>query len=133
MSNPLAKAHIRIARPTNDFEPIKKFYCEGLGLEILYEFNDHEGVDGIMLGSSDATYHFEFTQKAGHDAGRAPSEDNLTVFYLSDKAEWGTAVLRMIDAGFQAVSAFNPYWDRYQSSNAMSNVLDPDSFDSSRF
>ncbi|KAF2169456.1 hypothetical protein M409DRAFT_20674 [Zasmidium cellare ATCC 36951] len=108
----LAKAHIRIARPTNDLEPIKKFYCEGLGLKVLYEFYDHEGFDGIMLGSSTAPYHFEFTRKAGHDAGRAPSDDNLTVFYLPDEAEWKAAVDRMTTAGHASVKAFNPYWDR---------------------
>lgn len=112
MSNPLANAHIRIARPTNDFPPIKQFYCEGLGLKVLYEFSDHEDFDGIMLGSPSAPYHFEFTKKADHDAGRAPTEDNLTVFYLPDDAEWKAAVDRMTSAGHSAVTAFNSYWDR---------------------
>lgn len=112
MSNPLANAHIRIARPTNDFERLKKFYCDGLGMKVIYQFGEHEGFDGIMIGSPKAPYHFEFTRKVGHDAGRAPTKDSLTVFYLPDDKEREDAINRMIGAGYPAVASFNPYWDR---------------------
>jgi hypothetical protein len=73
----LAKAHLRVARPTDHLTPVVQFYREGLGFEVLYEFNDHDGFDGIMLGHKGAAYHLEFTHKRGHTAGRAPSEENL--------------------------------------------------------
>jgi hypothetical protein len=41
-----------------------------------------------MLGLAGAPYHLEFTCKRGHMAGRAPTEDNLLVFYLPDKQVW---------------------------------------------
>lgn len=113
MATPIANAHIRIARPTNDFAGVKHFYGEGLGFEVLYEFKDHQGFDGVMLGLASHAYHLEFTCKAGHDAGRSPSEDNLLVFYIPDTDVWKSAIARMTHAGFQAVSAFNPYWDRH--------------------
>lgn len=103
---------IRIARPSDDPQALLPFYRDGLGLDVLFRFEDHDGFDGIMLGRPGAAYHFEFTRKRGHAAGRAPTEDNLTVFYLPERAAWAAAVDRMRDAGFEPVRAFNPYWDR---------------------
>lgn len=34
----LAKAHLRIARPTDDLEAVVRFYRDGLGLEVLDHF-----------------------------------------------------------------------------------------------
>jgi hypothetical protein len=59
-----------------------------------------------------APYHLEFTRAHGYPAGRAPTPDNLLIFYLSDRQEWEAAVRSMRDSGFQPVAAFNPYWDR---------------------
>lgn len=103
---------VRIARPSEDLEALLPFYRDGLGLEVLARFEDHDGFDGIMLGRRGAPYHFEFTRKRGHGVGRAPTEENLTVFYLPDLADWTAAIERMQSAGFGAVEAFNPYWDR---------------------
>ncbi|ERT01361.1 prolyl oligopeptidase [Sporothrix schenckii 1099-18] len=107
----LASAHVRIARPTNDIHALLPFYVDGLGFSELFRFNGHDGFDGVMLGLAQAGYHLEFTAKAGHDAGRAPTQDNLLVFYLADAAVFDTAVARLTAAGFPPVPAFNPYWD----------------------
>src|SRR2546421_5771455 len=96
----LGKAHLRVARPTNDLAAVLKFYRDGLGFDVLSEFKGHDGFDGVMLGRRGAAYHLEFTRKTGHEAGRAPSEDNLLVFYLPDSGEWERAVARMEAAGF---------------------------------
>ncbi len=103
---------LRVARPTDRLEEVVRFYCEGVGLEILGSFADHDGFDGVMLGIEDAPYHLEFTRKLGITAGRAPTEDNLLVFYIDDENEWKTALTRMAEAGYKAVTSFNPYWDR---------------------
>ena len=102
---------LRVARPTDNIDALLPFYRDGLGLEVLYRFEGHDGFDGIMLGRRDAPYHFEFTRARGHAAGRAPTEDNLLVFYLPDRAEWQAALARMQAAGIAPVPAFNPYWD----------------------
>jgi len=86
----LGQAHLRVARPTDD----------------------HDGFEGVMLGSKRATYHLEFTRKAGHKADRAPTEDNLLVFYMPDEAAWQAAVGWLERAGHKPVKAFNPYWDK---------------------
>jgi catechol 2,3-dioxygenase-like lactoylglutathione lyase family enzyme len=108
----LSKAHLRVARPTDDLAAVVKFYRDGLGFEVLYEFKDHDGFDGVMLGRKGAAYHLEFTRKKGHTAGKAPTDDHLLVFYLPDEAGWRAAVARLEGAGHKAVRAFNPYWDK---------------------
>ena len=103
---------LRIARPTDDIRALLPFYVDGLGLAVMYEFQDHDGFDGVMLGRPGAAYHLEFTRAHGHAAGRAPTQDNLLVFYYPEPAEWHAAIDRMEQAGFTAVPAFNSCWDR---------------------
>jgi len=103
---------LRVARPSDDIDALLPFYRDGLGLTVLYRFEDHDGFDGVMLGHDNAPYHFEFTRARGHTAGRAPTEDNLVIFFLPDADEWQAAVERMRSAGFAPIAAFNPYWDR---------------------
>ena len=108
----LGKAHLRVVRPSDDLAANVKFYRDGLGFEVLYEFRDHDGFDAVMLGRKDAAYHLAFVRKAGHKAGRAPSKDNLLVFYLPDADEWRRSVARLEELGHKPVKAFNPYWDK---------------------
>ena len=108
----LAKAHLRVARPTDNLSAVVKFYRDGLGFEVLYQFHDHDGFDGVMLGRKEGVYHLEFTHKRGHTSGRAPTEDHLLVFYIPDEEEWRRVVHRLESHGYKAVKAFNPYWDK---------------------
>ena len=75
----MALPKLRAARPTDDIEALIRFYGDGLGLEILYRFEDHDGFDGVMLGHAGAPYHFEFTKAHGHAAGRAPSRRSTPI------------------------------------------------------
>ncbi|MGH6909533.1 MAG: VOC family protein [Phenylobacterium sp.] len=104
---------LRIARPSDDLDALLPFYRDGLGLELLYRFEDHEGFDGVMLGREGSPYHFEFTRAKAHRAGRAPTQDSLIVFYIADETRWRRAVGQMIEGGFPPVPSFNPYWDRH--------------------
>ncbi|WP_324673485.1 VOC family protein [Hymenobacter sp. GOD-10R] len=104
---------LRVARPTNSIEALLPFYRDGLGLEVLYQFEDHNGFDGIMLGRRGCPYHFEFTHHRGHTVAGAPSQDNLLVFYLPDSGEWQKAVSRMQQQGFAPVPSYNFYWDAH--------------------
>src|SRR5215813_6449734 len=90
----LTTTKLRVARSTDDLEAVAKFYREGLGFVELYRFADHDGFDGVMLGLPAAPYHLEFTRAHGHRAGRAPTQDNLLVFYLPDATQWQEAVAR---------------------------------------
>lgn len=119
MTTPLATAHahLRVARPTDSIPALLPFYVAGLGFEVKLTFS-HEGFDGVLLAqpSSPAAvpggYHLEFTQHVTERAGRAPTQDNLLIFYLPDEAPYRDAVARVRTAGFEPVTSFNPYWDR---------------------
>ena len=106
------KTHLRIARPTDNLADVVKFYRDGLGFTVLCEFKDHDGFDGVMLGHAGAPYHLEFTRKEGHHAGRAPTPENLLVFYVPDAEAWTRALAHMERAGYPPIQSFNPYWDR---------------------
>lgn len=108
----IEKAHLRVARPTDNLPEIVEFYRDGLGFEVIGSFEGHAGFDGVMLGHSSLAYHLEFTQERGHKTGRAPSKENLLVFYLPEQDDWQRAVDRMIAHGYQPVASYNPYWDK---------------------
>ena len=103
---------LRVARPSDDIDALLPFYRDGLGLTVLYRFADHDGFDGVMLGHERRRIISSSPAPTAIAPGRAPTQDNLVVFYLPDAAEWRAAVERMKAAGFAAVPAFNPYWDR---------------------
>ena len=102
---------MRVARPTDNMADMLKFYRDGLGFEVIGSFEDHDGFDGVMLGHPGLDYHLEFTHKRGESVGKAPTEENLLVFYLPDSEEWVQAVAQMMDCGCQLVKSFNPYWE----------------------
>lgn len=103
---------LRVARATDHIDEVVRFYVAGLGLEKLGSFEDHDGFDGVMIGAPGAAYHLEFTRRRGHDAGRAPTQENLLVFYVPVEREWQVAVDRMVAAGYAPVPSCNPYWER---------------------
>ena len=102
---------LRVARPTDNLPTLLRFYGEGLGLEQLAAFRNHNSFDGAMPGRPQAPHHLEFMHQPGHRAGRAPMADNLLVLCLPRADEWQAAVPRLEAAGFAAMPAHNPYWD----------------------
>ena len=103
---------VRISRATNDLDQVLRFYVDALELEVLGSFTDHAGFDGVILGRRGDPFHFEFTHQRALTVGRAPTKENLFVFYLPDEREWAERVQRMIQKGFQPVATRNPYWER---------------------
>lgn len=97
---------MRVARPTDNIKLISEMYCRGLGFSELGSFADHQGFDGVILGHPHHAYHLEFTHHRGVQVGRAPTSDNLLVFYLPDEKQWHSCA-----AGFCQVASYNPYWD----------------------
>jgi len=87
-------------------------YRDGLGLEELGRFADHDGFDGVMLGLPGADFHFEFTCCRTHPVSPSPTPEDLFVFYVPDADEWEKTCAAMLGAGFRQVRSFNPYWER---------------------
>lgn len=105
-------AHLRIARPVSSLERSVAMYRNGLGLQEVGRFENHEGFDGVMLGNPGLSYHFEFTYCRTHPVVPAPTPEDLVVFYLPEPDDWRKACSLMLEAGFIEVKAFNPYWQQ---------------------
>ena len=104
-------AIMRVARPTDHLAEITQMYVEGLGFELLGEFKGHNGFDGSIIGHPKHPYHLEFTHHQGTKVGKAPTKDNLLVFYIPEKSTWLESVEKMKKSGFILVPAYNDYWD----------------------
>ncbi|QTM98217.1 VOC family protein [Sediminibacillus dalangtanensis] len=103
-------SQIRIARPTDKFEEIIRFYEKGLGLKILTTFSGHRGYEGVIFGLPDLPYHLEFTRHADGSPCPAPTKDNLLVFYIPDKDDQEKVAERLSDMGYGEVEPENHYW-----------------------
>ena len=103
-------AEIRIARPTDKLEEIKKFYGDGLGLPVVGSFNGHEGYTGIMYGLPGRDYHLEFISHEKGSSCPAPTRDNLIVFYLPERSDIDKINSRLAAMGYKSVPPDNPYW-----------------------
>jgi catechol 2,3-dioxygenase-like lactoylglutathione lyase family enzyme len=110
---------VRVARHTSRLAELVRFYRDGLGLEELGGFDDHDGYDGVFLGLPGTGVHLEFTSGAGH-APPAPHEESLLVLYLGDELAVEEVRNRL---GAEPVEPANPYWSR----NGVT-FLDPDGF-----
>lgn len=102
--------HLRVARPVSDLERTAAQYKAGLGLSEVGAFRDHDGFDGVMLGSPGAGYHLEFTFCRTHAVAPSPTAEDLLVFYVPERAAWDARCQAMRQAGFVEVEPCNPYW-----------------------
>jgi prolyl oligopeptidase len=102
---------LRVARPTDNLPEIVEMYKSGLGFSVLAEFENHQGFDGVVLGNPDESYHIEFTHHQGTAVGKAPTDDNLLVFYIENREEWEKACAQAASSGFTHLPSYNPYWD----------------------
>lgn len=94
---------VRIARPTDNFDEVIRFYEQGLGLQRITEFEGHRGYKGVIIGIPDASYHLEFTKHVDGSPCPAPTKDNLLVFYIPNQAEILVLKNRLEQMGY-------PYW-----------------------
>jgi hypothetical protein len=102
---------LRVARPTNNLQTLADMYLNGIGLQVLSEFTDHDGFDGIILGHPSYPYHLEFTSERSRKAEGAPSSEHLLIFYVPNQLEWEQTCDNMLAAGFKQVSSHNPFWE----------------------
>jgi catechol 2,3-dioxygenase-like lactoylglutathione lyase family enzyme len=109
----LAVAQVRIARPTARLREVVSFYRDGLGLKEIGSFTGHAGYSGVMLGLPGHTYHLEFTEHEEQQTPcRAPSKDNLLVFYIPDPKAINQLATRLKSLGHEPVPPENPYWNK---------------------
>lgn len=109
---------VRVARGCADLDRSRAFYHDLLGLELLFEFHDHDGYDGLVLGLPDRSVQLELIHRHG---GRppVPHPENALVLYLQDE---GAALRRRLAPLVPLLVPENPYW----SARGAFAIDDPD-------
>ena len=113
---------LRVARHTDDLEPIIEFYRDILWLEIIGEFRNNNNYDGVFFGKEDLDWHLEFTTSIDRTDHR-PDKEDLLVFNVGSEKEYIKLKDRLKDNGISPVVPKNPYWKE----NGLTYV-DPDGF-----
>jgi len=113
---------LRVARHTVDLQLIINFYHELLGLEVLGNFEDHNGYNGVFLGLKNAHWHLEFTTSTQAPQHK-PDEDGLLVFYQYSAADYEALQQKFEAYNINKIAAKNPYWN----TNGCT-YLDPDGY-----
>jgi hypothetical protein len=78
MANTTVTVCLRITRPTNNKAALLKSFPTGLGFKSISSFNAHAALDSIILGDEGGCYRL-----GDHEAGLAPTQDDLMVFLSS--------------------------------------------------
>jgi catechol 2,3-dioxygenase-like lactoylglutathione lyase family enzyme len=117
-------SHLRLARPTRDLSAAKRFWVDGLGLNVLLRLDDSaEGGHALlMVGWPGATWHLELVDDPDAETPPAPTEEDLLVLYLDGPLD-DDIVTRLISAGGTRVAARNEYWDEWGVT-----IADPDGY-----
>ena len=110
---------VRFARHTERLEEVLRFYRDGLGLQEIGRFEDHDGYDGVFLALPGTGAHLEFTTGGVH-AAPEPHPETLLVLYLGSQEAVDETCRRL---GEQPVEAANPYWNEHGVT-----LVDPDGF-----
>lgn len=120
----IAKAPIRLARPSRDLDAARRFWVEGLGLQVLWEAGaDTEGGHPLlMVGAPGAAWHLELVEDPLAQDESRPGPEDLLVVYLG--AEFSSLLLeRLAEHGGERVTARNAYWERWGAT-----FVDPDGY-----
>ena len=119
----LPAVEVRIARPTDKLGEVLDFYCRDLGLPELYRTAAH-GYQVVMVGLPGDRYHLEFTSHVDGSPGRAPTDENLLVFYFATADQMFDVVTRLGECGHAPVQLDNPWWRE----NGAIAFADPDNW-----
>jgi catechol 2,3-dioxygenase-like lactoylglutathione lyase family enzyme len=103
----------RVAPPSRNLNATTSFYTCGLGLTVLTRFEDHAGIDGVILGHPGWPYHLELTCRRRDPISPAPTAEDLLVFFLPDQSDWTSAVAQLRSCGAKEVVNVNPYWGEH--------------------
>jgi hypothetical protein len=101
----------RADRPVIELARTKDMDSRALDLRVVGSFDDHEGLDGVMLGVHGGAVHFEFTHSRRHPVLPTPTVEDLVVLFIPPEREWKATCAAMVAAGFRQVTTFNPYWE----------------------
>jgi hypothetical protein len=123
MAEPSVFARLRSARPSDRLAELRRFYVDALGCQVLGEWVDHDGFDGLVVGDASGSWQVEFIHEQARPAAPVPSDEHLLVFYLPSRCALAERVASMDAAGCKRVAPNNPYWSRHGVT-----YVDPDGY-----
>ncbi|MFD0748600.1 VOC family protein [Mucilaginibacter calamicampi] len=112
---------LRVARHTTQLTPLISFYTTILDLEVIGDFKNHGGYNGVFIGGRNTGWHLEFTESTEAPSNKS-DDDDLLVFYVSPE-EYKVITERIAANNIETVKPKNPYWEE----NGVT-VVDPDGF-----
>jgi catechol 2,3-dioxygenase-like lactoylglutathione lyase family enzyme len=110
---------VRFARHTDRLMEVIGFYRDGLGLQEVGRFENHDGYDAVFLAVPGTDAHLEFTS-GGHQHEPSPHPETLLVLYLGSADVLNETCERV---GARPVEPANPYWKQHGVT-----LIDPDGF-----
>lgn len=113
---------LRVARHTNDLEPLITFYTQLFDFSILGTFQNHDNYDGVFLGKQNLNWHLEFTKSLEH-INHQFREDDLLVFYPKTADEYQQLLKNIEHYNIPQLIPKNPYWEH----NGIM-ITDPDGY-----
>lgn len=120
-------ASMRVARPTTDLGRIREFYEEGVGLEVLWSFVDHDGFDGVIFGFGDERAQLELV-RTPHGTAPRPTPEDVLVLYCATASEAESLAARLRSRGVPVVAADDPELNPYWPHNGAVTFVDPDGY-----
>lgn len=120
----LARCPIRLARPSRNLGSARRFWVDGLGLDVLWETGP-EAAGGhalLMVGVRGAAWHLELVGDAAAHAANSPGPEDLLVLYLNGEIAPAT-IDRLLSCGGTRVISVNPYWEQWGVT-----IADPDGY-----
>ncbi len=101
--------NFRYARHTQKIESLIYFYTSVLNFEVLGEFKNHDGYDGVFLGIKGENWHLEFTQN--EEKPRSVfDDDDILVFYPTTKKSYDEILENLKKFEVPLLEPKNPYW-----------------------
>lgn len=99
----------RYARHTKNIEKLTTFYTTVLDFEMIGNFQDHNGYDGVFLGKANQSWHLEFTQD-GNLPESKPDDDDLLVFYPESLSDYQKIIDNLEKYQVPILEPKNQYW-----------------------
>lgn len=99
----------RYARHSQNINQLIDFYTSVLHFEVLGEFKNHHGYDGVFLGLKDENWHLEFTQNTDQPQSKF-DEDDALVFYPKTQKSFAEILENLKKFNVPLLEPKNTYW-----------------------
>ena len=102
---------MRTARHVTALEPMRYFYVHLLEMREIGGFVDHNGYDGMILGSPEGNWQVEFTVSQDKPEHHFDEDDLIVLYY--EAAKYDAVIEKLTAENYVTFIPKNPYWVAY--------------------